>query len=306
MEISTPTPSRPRTAFNRWLNQNKAGYIFILPAVILYSLFFLYPFVQSIYISLTSWNGVDAQKTFVGVSNYLKMLGDSLMWRSLQHNLVWVVLGTLAPIAIGLLLAVLLSHKKTVGRTFFRTIYFMPVMLSPVVVGIIWGWVYNPIFGMLNRVLAFVGLEALGRGWLGDPHLALYMVLIAAVWSYFGFCLVVIMAGMQNIDAELYDAANIDGANAWQRFANVTIPQLGSVLTMIVAYTMIGGFNVFDIVYVMTGGGPANSTELIATYTYEQTFRLNFVGYGATLSMVMTLLSLAASFVFIKLREKVE
>ncbi len=306
MEVSVEPRARSRTAFHRWVSQNQAGYLFIFPALILYAVFFLYPFLQSFYISLTSWNGVNPQKTFVGLGNYVRMLNDGLMWDSLLHNLVWVVLGTLAPIAIGLLLAVLLSHKKTAGRTFFRTVYFMPVMLSPVVVGIIWGWVYNPIFGMLNKVLAFLGLGALGRGWLGDPHLALYMVLIAAVWSYFGFCLVVIMAGMQNIDAELYDAASIDGANAWQRFSHVTIPQLGNVLTMIVAYTMIGGFNVFDIVYIMTGGGPANSTELIATYTYKQTFQVNAVGYGATLSMVMTLLSLVASFVFIKLREKVE
>jgi ABC-type sugar transport system permease subunit len=306
MEVSVDSHARSRTAFNRWVSQNKAGYLFILPALALYAVFFLYPFVQSFYISLTSWNGVDRQKTFIGASNYLKLLNDGMMWNSLLHNLVWVILGTLAPIGLGLLLAVLLSHKNTRGRTVFRTIYFMPVMLSPVVVGIIWGWVYNPIFGMLNKILEFLGLGALSRGWLGDPHLALYMVLIAAVWSYFGFCLVVILAGMQNIDAELYDAASIDGANAWQRFANVTIPQLGNVLTMIVAYTLIGGFNVFDIVYVMTGGGPANSTELIATYTYTQTFRVNSVGYGATLSMVMTLLSLVASYAFIKLREKVE
>lgn len=180
----------------------------------------------------------------------------------------------------------------------------MPVMLSPVVVGIIWGWVYNPIYGMLNKMLASVGLGGLSRGWLGDPKLALYMVLITAIWSYFGFCLVVLIAGMQNVDTELYDAANMDGANAFQQFFHVTIPQLGSVLTMITAYTLIGGLNVFDIVYVMTGGGPANSTELIATYTYKQSFQLNAVGYGASLSMVMTLLSLVASALFMKFRAR--
>ena len=228
------------------------------------------------------------------------------MWESLSHNLVWVIIGTISPLVIGLLLAVLLSNEKVKGRTVFRTIYFMPVILSPVVVGLIWGWVYNPIFGMLNRVLDIIGLGSYSRGWLGDPNLALFMVLIAAIWSYFGFCLVILVAGMQNIDTELYDAANMDGANSWQQFMNVTIPQLSSVLTMIVAYTMIGGFNVFDIVYIMTGGGPANSTELIATYTYKQSFQLNSVGYGATLSMVMTFLSLVASFLFLKMREKSE
>lgn len=295
-----------KKSVSKWINQNKTGCLFVLPALILYALFFIYPFLQSIYISLTDWNGVNPQKVFIGLENYSTMLKDSLMWKSLGHNLIWVILGTSAPVIIGLLLAMLLSTKKTKGRTVFRTIYFMPVMLSPVVVGIIWGWVYNPIYGMLNKILDNVGLGSFSCGWLGDPNLALYMVLLAAVWSYFGFCLVVLMAGMQNVDTELYDAANIDGANSWQQFIHVTIPQLSSVLTMIIAYTMIGGFNVFDIVYVMTAGGPANSTELIATYTYKQSFQLNSVGYGAALSMVMTLLSLVASFIFLKFREKTE
>lgn len=296
----------PGAALKKWIDQNRYGFLFILPALLLYILFFIYPFIQSIYISLTDWNGVDPQKIFIGLRNYADILKDHLMWESLSHNLIWVIIGTISPLVIGLLLAVLLSNEKVKGRTVFRTIYFMPVILSPVVVGLIWGWVYNPIFGMLNRVLDILGLGAYSRGWLGDPNLALFMVLIAAIWSYFGFCLVILVAGMQNIDMELYDAANIDGANSWQQFMNVTVPQLSSVLTMIIAYTMIGGFNVFDIVYIMTGGGPANSTELIATYTYKQSFQLNSVGYGATLSMVMTLLSLIASIIFLKMREKSE
>lgn len=296
----------PRSTFRVWIKKNKSGYLFILPAFLLYSLFFTYPFLQSVFISMTSWNGVDASKEFIALGNYSRMFSDGLVWTSLKHNLIWVVIGTTAPIVIGLFLAVLLSSEKTKGSIFFRVIYFMPVMLSPAVVGIIWGWIYNPIFGMLNKVLDGIGLGFLSRGWLGDPNLALYMVLLAAIWSYFGFCLVVLIAGMQNIDNELYDAAKIDGANAWQQFVNVTIPQLSSVLTMIVAYTMIGGFNVFDIVYVMTAGGPANSTEVIATYTYRQSFQLNSVGYGASLSMIMTLISLAASYIFIKFREKAE
>ena len=288
------------------IHQNINGILFVLPAFILYGFFFIVPFFQSIHISLTDWNGVNPQKNFIGIQNYAQLIKDSLMWKSLGHNFIWVIVGTISPIIIGLLLAVLLSGKNLKGRTFFRTVYFMPVMLSPVVVGIIWGWVYNPIYGMLNKILDYVGLENLSRGWLGDPKLALYMVLITAIWSYFGFCLVILMAGMQNIDAELYDAANIDGANSYQQFINVTLPQLGSVLTMIIAYTLIGGLNVFDIVYIMTSGGPANSTELIATYTYKQSFQLNSVGYGAALSMVMTLLSLVASALFMKLRSKVE
>ena len=294
------------TQMKRWVNRNKWGYLFTFPALLLYTIFFLSPFFSSIYISLTNWNGINPEKTFIGIQNYIDMASDSLMWRSLSHNLIWVIIGTISPIVIGILLSVLLWSGKTRAMIFFRTIYFMPVVLSPVIVGIIWGWIYNPIYGILNRALQVIGLDAFSRGWLGDPNLALYMVLIAAIWSYFGFCLVVLLAGLQNVDMELFDAAKIDGANAWQQFINVTIPQLSRVLTMIVAYTLIGGFNVFDIVFIMTKGGPANNTELIATYTYKQSFQLNSVGYGAALSMVMTVLSLITSYLFIKLRERSE
>ncbi len=290
----------------RWIYQNKTGYLFILPALLLYIIFFIYPFAGTAYLSLTDWNGVDPKKIFVGFDNYIRMIKDRLMWTSLSHNVIWVIIGTLVPIAIGLFLAVLLWGRKTKGRTFFRIVYFMPVMLSPVVVSIIWGWVYNPIFGMLNRILEAIGLGFLSRGWLGDPNIAIYVVLIAAIWSYFGFCIVVLLAGLQSVDLELLDSAKCDGANSWQQLIHVTIPQLNHVLTMIGVYTMIGGFNVFDIVFVMTRGGPANSTELIATYTYEQSFQLNSVGYGAALCMVMTFLSLVVSIIFLKFREKSE
>lgn len=290
----------------KWIQRNKMGYLFILPAVLLYAIFFIYPFADAIYLSLTDWNGVDPQKTFVGLNNYIRMVKDQLMWLSLSRNAIWVIIGTVVPIAIALILAVLLGGKKTKGRLFFRTVYFMPVVLSSVVVGIIWGWVYNPVFGMLNRVLEVIGLGSLSRGWLGDPNLAIYMVLIAAIWSYLGFCVVILLAGLQNVNLELYDAAKCDGANSLQQLIHVTIPQLYHVLTMIGVYSMINGFHVFDIVFVMTRGGPANSTEVIATYTYKQGFQLNSLGYGSALGMVLALLSLITSYIFIKFRERSE
>lgn len=290
----------------KWVQRNKMGYLFILPAVLLYAIFFIYPFADAIYLSLTDWNGVDPQKTFVGLNNYIRMVKDQLMWLSLSRNAIWVIIGTVVPIAIALILAVLLGGRKTKGRLFFRTVYFMPVVLSSVVVGIIWGWVYNPVFGMLNRVLEVIGLGSLSRGWLGDPNLAIYMVLIAAIWSYLGFCVVILLAGLQNVNLELYDAAKCDGANSLQQLIHVTIPQLYHVLTMIGVYSMINGFHVFDIVFVMTRGGPANSTEVIATYTYKQGFQLNSLGYGSALGMVLALLSLITSYIFIKFRERSE
>jgi raffinose/stachyose/melibiose transport system permease protein len=221
-----------KTSTRRAVRKATMGYAFVLPALLLYAFFFIYPFAVSIYYSLTDWDGAQPVKEFVGLSNYRTLLSDSLLWESLSHNLVWVVLGTAAPIAIGLLLGVLLWSGAR-GTTLFRTVYFLPFILSQVVVAIIWNWIYHPLWGPLNISLRAIGLDSLARGWLGDPTWALLAVIIVAVWSYFGFTFVVIIAGLQDVSKELVEAATLDGANPWQRFVYVIVPQLRYVLTMI-------------------------------------------------------------------------
>lgn len=305
---SPVTSKRPLSAeqgLRRKWRRYLPSYLFILPALVLYALFVLYPFLNTIYYSMTDWDGAQPHKVFIGLGNYQRMLQDPLMWLSLRHNLLWIAVGTLTPVVLGLGLATLVWSGVR-SRIFFRTVYFMPVVLSTVVVGMIWAWIYHPMFGPINIALRAVGLNAVARGWLGDLTWALYALLLAGLWAYFGFCFVILLAALQNIDMELHDAAKIDGANAWQRFVNVTVPQLGPVLTMLLAYTLIGGFNVFDIVYIMTKGGPANATEVLATYTYNMAFKQSQVGYGAALTMVITILSLIASYLFITLRERNE
>ena len=305
--LAPPAPTR-RTgltgAGGQWARY-RAGFLFVLPAFALYAVFMIYPFLQSIYFSFTDWNGVLPEKNFVGLANYRRMLGDALLWTSLWHTVIWVVIGTIGPLVVGLLLAVLLWRRPR-GFTLFRTAYFMPQVLSSVVIAIVWGWIYNPVFGILNRGLDRAGLDALSRGWLGDPDFALYAVLVAAMWAETGFVFVVFLAGLQNVSRDLIEAAMLDGANAWQRFRNVTVPQLSNVVNVVTALLLIGGFSVFDIVFVMTGGGPANATEVIATYTYKEAFTQNRIGYAATLSLVITAISLVASVVFIRLRERGE
>jgi ABC-type sugar transport system permease subunit len=296
-------PGLAPTSTRRYWEKYGVAYLFLLPSVLLYAVFMLYPLVNAVYLSLTNWNGVEATKGFVGLSNYARLAQDSLFWLSLRNNLVWVVVGTVVPIAFALLLAVLL-WGRTWGGTLFRTAYFIPQVLPLAIVGIIWGWIYNPIFGALNHALETVGLEFLTRGWLGDPGIALFAVLAAAIWRSIGFVFVIILAGLQNVDMDLMDAARIDGANALQRLLNVTIPQLSNVLTMVTAILLIGGFQVFDIIFVMTGGGPANSTQVIATYTYQSAFMENRVGYGAALSLVIAAISLVATLIFIRVRER--
>jgi len=287
------------------VSRKTAGYVFVLPALALYGFFVLYAFANSIYYSLVSWDGAQPVKDYIGLTNYSILLRDPLLWQALYHNVIWVILGTVSPIAIGLLLGVLLWHGVR-GMTLFRTVFFMPVVLSGVVIAMIWNWIYHPLFGALNQLLRFVGLASLTRGWLGDMTWALPALIVAAIWSYYGFCFVVIMAGLQNVDRELIDAAMIDGANFWQRFTHVVLPQLRHVLTMITAYTLIGGFNVFDMVFVMTQGGPGTATQVIATYTYRKAFQESAVGYGAALAMIMTIISLITSYAFIAIRERGE
>lgn len=303
---SAPPPGRAGlSGIGRHWARYRAGYFFVLPSLVLYAVFMIYPFFQSIYFSFTDWNGVTAEKNWIGLANYRRMIDDALLWSSLWHTLIWVVLGTVAPMAIGLLLAVLLWRRPR-GFTLFRTIYFMPQVLSSVVIAIVWSWIYNPIFGILNRGLDRVGLDALSRGWLGDTDFALYAVLIAAVWAETGFVFVVFLAGLQNVSKDLLEAATIDGANMWQRLWNVTVPQLANVVNVVAALLLIGGFSVFDIIFAMTQGGPANATEVIATYTYQEAFTQNRIGYAATLSLVITVISLIASVVFIRVRERGE
>ena len=283
--------------------QRRLALLFVLPSVAIYGTFMLYPFLGSIYYSLTSWDGASATKEFIGLDNYSQMLKDDRMWQALSHNLIWAVLGTIAPIAIGFVIAVLLWERARFVLL-FRTLFFVPFILPSVVIATVWGWIYNPVFGVLNSALGKVGLESLGRAWLGDPDTALYAVLAAGVWGTFGFVVVVLLAALQNLDTTLIDAAVVDGAGWRQRAWYVILPGIAPVLTMVTTVTLIGAFAVFDLIFIMTGGGPGYASDLLGTYTYKMAFNQNQVGYGAALSMAITVLSLVSAIVFVRLRER--
>jgi raffinose/stachyose/melibiose transport system permease protein len=283
--------------------QMKYAILFIAPGLAVYLIFMVYPFLNTIYLSLTNWNGVAETKDFVGLSNYARMLGDGIAWKAFSNNVIWVILGTVSPVILGLFEALLVWTGARASLA-FRVLFFLPFVLSLVIVGIVWQWIYNPLFGIVNRVLDGVGLEGLSRGWLADPHTALYAVLIAAIWGQTGFCFLILHASLQNVDMSTVEAAMIDGANWFQRARSVIIPQIAPQLTMVTAVTLIGGFSVFDIIYVMTGGGPGNASEVLATYTYKTAFEQNQAGYGSALAMLITVLSLISAFVFVRVRER--
>jgi raffinose/stachyose/melibiose transport system permease protein len=269
----------------------RLGILLVAPAFAIIAVFFLFPLVSGAYFALTDWDGVSPTPGFVGVDNFVAMVGDAEVWHALGNNLIWVVIGTISPIVLGLLLAVVLwSGVRAV--LFYRLVFFLPYILPPIAVGIVWGWIYDPINGWLNKILAFVGLDAATRGWLGEPDTALYAVLAAAIWATFGFVVVIFLAALQNVDLDLIDAARIDGANAARRLWHVVLPQIVPVFFMVTAITFVGGISVFDIVFIMTGGGPGNATSVLGTYAFKNAFQLNEIGYGTTLALLITILSL--------------
>ncbi|MBB5790152.1 ABC transporter permease subunit [Jiangella mangrovi] len=296
-------PGRRRWSPRAWSPAARLAAAFLIPAVVLYLVFVLVPLVQSVWLSLHEWDGVNPVKTFVGLANYADLLDDRLFGVSVRNTLLWVGLGTAASLAVSLGLA-LLAWGTGRGFAVFRTLYFMPQVLPTVVVGIVWGWIYHPSFGVLNRILDAVGLDSLQRGWLGDPDVAVYAILAASVWASIGLSFVIFSAALNNVSAELLDAAKVDGANAVQRFRHVIVPQLSHAVTLVTSLLLIHNFQAFDMVWVMTRGGPQNSTQLIATYTYQNAFADNQVGYGAALSVVLTMICLIVTVVFVRLRER--
>jgi raffinose/stachyose/melibiose transport system permease protein len=269
----------------------RLGILLVAPSLAIVAVFFLFPLVSGAYFSLTDWDGVSPTPSFIGVDNFVAMVGDAEVWHALGNNLIWVIVGTVSPIVLGLLLAVVLwSGVRAV--LFYRLVFFLPYILPPIAVGIVWGWVYDPINGWLNKILAFVGLDAATRGWLGEPGTALYAVLAAAIWATFGFVVVIFLAALQNVDLDLIDAARIDGANAARRLWHVVLPGIVPVFFMVTAITFVGGISVFDIVFIMTGGGPGNATSVLGTYAFKNAFQLNEIGYGTTLALLITILSL--------------
>lgn len=271
--------------------QARLGLLLALPALVVTILFFVFPLGSAVYFSMTEWNGATVEAPFVGLQNFTDMLRDDEALSALRHNAIWVTLGTIVPIAVGLLLAVLL-WSGVGGVLGYRLVFFLPYILPTVVVAIVWGWIYDPLQGWLNEGLQAVGLSSLTRGWLGDPDTVLYAVLVAAMWSAFGFAVVIFLAALQNVDLDLIDAARLDGAGAARRLWHVILPQITPIALMATTVILVGGFSVFDIVLVMTGGGPANASEVLGTYAYENAFQLNRVGYGTAIALLITALSL--------------
>ncbi len=280
----------------------RTAYLFIAPAFVVYAAFFLYPLLRLIQLSFMEWDGL-SEPEYIGLANYRRMFfQDPDFWAAFWNNVFWMLAAVIIPVLFGLMLAILLARSPLNGRVIFRTIYFMPQVISSVVVAIIWTWIYNPSFGALNTFLELIGLSFLRRGWLGDFDLALPAVFIAWSWVHYGFTMVIFIAALQSIDEVYFDAAKVDGANPLQQFRHILIPFIRAPLTTVILVTAISAFQVFDLVFIMTSGGPANATMVLPVLMLDNAFRFRNVGYGAAVAVALGIFIVLMSIVFLRVR----
>lgn len=273
---------------------------FLLPALILYGLFVLWPYGQAVYLSFTSWRGVSPNKPWVGLDNYERLFSDDRFLEALSRNAQLLIVLPLVTIAIGLTFAALFTQGKQAikGASFYRIVFFFPQVISAVIVGILWSYIYNPNIGLLNGALGAIGLDSLERTWLGDPNLVLWSIVAVAIWSSVGFYMVIYLAAMQSIPSSFYEAAVLDGASRWTSFRDITFPLIWETVRTTMIYLGIAALDFFVLIQVMTGGGStlsARRAEVAALYLYNEAFGKSRWGYASAIGVVLLLLTLLLS-----------
>lgn len=269
-----------------------AALLLLAPALLVFGALIVYPLVNTLRLSFFDYGLTSRVREFIGLGNYLELFRDRIFWLALQNNLIILIGSVLFQVGGGLVLAAVLNRGVTRGSTLFRTIIFAPMVMSVIAVGLLWQLIYNPSIGILSRALQAVGLPTPTQGWLGDPDIVIYAVLAVACWQYTGFMMVLLLAGMQAVPEALYDAAHIDGANEAQSFWHITVPGIRNVLIVAALITMIGAFKAFDVVYILTLGGPADASQVLGLYLYENAFTLNRAGYANAVAVVLLALTL--------------
>lgn len=270
---------------------------FLLVPALLYFWLVLLPVIQAGYFSVYKWNGLGPLQNFTGLDNYGRIVNDGVFGRALANNILIVGLSIVVQLPLALALALLIRQNLR-GRTVFRVIFFLPYVLSEVVTGVIWSFIYNPQSGLLNSLLGAILPGFQPVGWLGEPALVLFALFAVVSWKYFGLHLILYMAGLQNIPAELEEAAIIDGANGWQVLRHVTIPLLAPTLRLSVYLSVLGSLQIFDLVWVMTTGGPVNASETMATYLYKFGFQRFALGYGSAVAVLLFLICFGFSLIY--------
>ncbi|GAA3881326.1 ABC transporter permease subunit [Leifsonia kafniensis] len=276
-----------------------APYLFLAPALLVFGFAVLLPVAMTVGYSFTEWNGY-GEMIFVGFENYITAIGDTVFRDSFVHVLIYIVVTLVLEVAVGLVLAGLVSGVKR-GSLWFRVAIFTPVMLPMVVVAVLWAFVYNADFGLLNAALEAFGLAELQRVWLGDTSTALLAISVVSGWVYAGFYMTIFYAAFSQIPTDVVEAARLDGAGEARIFRSVKVPMIRSAVIVAVLLCVTGGFQSFDLFYVMTNGGPYGATEIPTTYLVRTVFSFGNVGYGSAMAVLLTGVIVAIGLVFVRL-----
>ncbi len=290
-----------RTPAPRGRRSRRARYaitvlLFLLPSALPLAMFTLYPMIGALWTSLHSWNLL-APMEWVGLDNYISLAQDPDVRRAFLNTLYYLI-GYLPLVYVGGLALALALNSRIPARNLLRGVYFLPVVTSWIVVALVWRWLLNPDVGIVNYVLGLFGID--GPGWWADPAWAMPSIIIASAWKDLGFVMIILLAGLQAIPADLYEAAKVDGAGPWRRLFNVTLPMLSPSTFFVVVISLINGFQVFDQVYAMTGGGPAGASTVVVQQIYDLTFRYGRAGEASALSWMLFLLVLLVTVVQIR------
>ena len=281
-------------------------FTFLAPAILIYAVFFLYPSADAFRISLYKWSGFYFKNaTFIGLGNFKEALNDKWMRLAFANNILIMVLGGIFMFAMALFFAVVLTNPRFKARTFFKTVIFLPNVINAVGVALLWVFILQPRFGMLNLLFRSIGLDNMAKVWLGSRGMAMSSIIFVIVWYVIGFYMVLLIAGIEGIPTDLYDAAKVDGASDWQTFWRVTMPLLRDMIVIAVIYWMIGALKIFGVVWALTRGQPANSTHTVATYMMGQAlpsqtsiFRM---GYGTAIAVLLFIAVFFISLLFFRL-----
>lgn len=284
------------------LRERLTALFFVMPALLAITAVFVYPMLNSLYLSFfrvelaRPWLG----RPFVGLGNYIEALTNSEFWASVGRTAYFTILSVGLELVIGIAAAVVLNETFP-GRSVMRAALLIPWAMLTITNGLMWMWIFNPNYGLFNAILSRLGILRSYRAWLAEPFWAMHAVILADVWKMTPFMTLLILAGLQPIPDEIYEAADVDGASGWKKFWFIILPLLKPTILVAVVLRTMGAFKVFDVIYVMTSGGPANATKVITFYTYGEAFRYFHVGYGSALSWLVTLALLVLVAVYIRL-----
>ena len=272
-------------------------YLFLIVPLIIYLIWVIGPMSYTFYLSLTNWDGVSAPER-IGWLNYQRLFKDPVFYTSLKNNLKWVLSFITIPVVAGLALAMALNRAIPLEK-FFKASFYSPLVLSLVVCGLMWSWAYHPAHGLINSALRLMGLDALAQGWLSDKKLVMWAIIAVGIWRQVGYVMVLYLAGLQSVDPSLVDASKVDGCTGWQTFRHVIFPLLAPVTVIVVVISVIDSLRAFDLVSVMTRGGPFNSSSVLANFMYIEAFNNYKMGYGAAIAVILFLISLVFIFTYL-------